>query len=701
MGKKTGLFNKILAGLLSLAIILGLASPVLANDKGDRFSYEVDMVIVVDISGSMSGTKMTKAKKSAKDMAEAIWKEQESHNISTNIALISFASDVIHHKNDGADFFRKKDKSKLFNAIDGLVAKDMTFTQGGIHEARMIFKKSTGDKKIIVLLSDGEANRIYEPKIDLDDYMNNNKKVLEGSFYYDRVGQDTTAAKGKFCALAEANLAKSDNIDVLDIYTVAVDCNEQAKEFLKDVASDKDKFKDSETDDLEDVFEDLTNEIKDKIEKEKLEKELEDLNNRIDELDKAREDLEQELAEERDQAAKDKEELNEEIDHLKDKIDELEKAKDRLEEELADEKEKSEEDKKALEKEIDDLKEETDKLNEARENLERELEDIITKTEKDKEELENNIAELDKNIEDLRREKDLVEEELNNKIKELEDRLEQERAEHEKDKEELDNKVSDLNDKIDQLDKEKEEIEDQLEKEIEGSKAERDELRDSIENLEDKIEQLARDKDLLEEDLRKELDKVNKEIEALKKAKADIEEELRNQKNQSSKDKEKLNYEINKLDDKIYKLNKEKDKLVKDNEKYREKFESLENDIRDLKESLEKEKDKNNLKDMELPEGVKVNQWYPEKLVSLPDKKTYDDGEDIDMTGMKMRFTRVIKRNGQYIRETEDVDYKDFKKVHRGWEFNLKTKTAKYDESTQGKMKIIYTFTLKYPNQSW
>ena len=101
--------------------------------------------------------------------------------------------------------------------------RDMTFTQGGIHEARMIFKKSTGDKKIIVLLSDGEANRIYEPKIDLDDYMNNNKKVLEGSFYYDRVGQDTTAAKGKFCALAEANLAKSDNIDVvsythLDVY---------------------------------------------------------------------------------------------------------------------------------------------------------------------------------------------------------------------------------------------------------------------------------------------------------------------------------------------------------------------------------------------------------------------------------------------------------------------------------------------------
>ncbi|MEL5899316.1 vWA domain-containing protein, partial [Clostridium sporogenes] len=186
MGKKTGLFKKFLAGVLSFTIMCGVVTPVSASEKKDKTSYDVDMVIVVDISGSMSGTKMTKAKKSAKDMAEAIWKEQEAYNINTNIALISFESNVIHHKNDGVDFFQKKDKNKLFSDIDGLAAKNMTFTQGGLHEARMIFKNSTGDKKIIVLLSDGEANRIYEPKIDLDDYMNNKKKVLEGSFYYDK-----------------------------------------------------------------------------------------------------------------------------------------------------------------------------------------------------------------------------------------------------------------------------------------------------------------------------------------------------------------------------------------------------------------------------------------------------------------------------------------------------------------------------------
>ncbi len=78
--------------------MFGAVTPVLASEKEDKTGYDVDMTIVVDISGSMSGTKMTKAKNSAKDMAEAIWKEQEAYNINTNIALISFESNVIHHK---------------------------------------------------------------------------------------------------------------------------------------------------------------------------------------------------------------------------------------------------------------------------------------------------------------------------------------------------------------------------------------------------------------------------------------------------------------------------------------------------------------------------------------------------------------------------------------------------------------------------
>jgi hypothetical protein len=53
MGKRTGLFKKMLAGILSLTVMCGLVTPVLASYKNDRFSYEVDMVIVVDISGSI------------------------------------------------------------------------------------------------------------------------------------------------------------------------------------------------------------------------------------------------------------------------------------------------------------------------------------------------------------------------------------------------------------------------------------------------------------------------------------------------------------------------------------------------------------------------------------------------------------------------------------------------------------------------
>ncbi len=52
-------------------------------------------------------------------MAEAIWKEQESYNINTNIALISFESNVIHYKNDGADFFQKKIRTSYLVLLMG------------------------------------------------------------------------------------------------------------------------------------------------------------------------------------------------------------------------------------------------------------------------------------------------------------------------------------------------------------------------------------------------------------------------------------------------------------------------------------------------------------------------------------------------------------------------------------------------------
>ena len=39
MGKRTGLFKKILAGVLSFSIMFGAVTPVLANEKEDKTGY--------------------------------------------------------------------------------------------------------------------------------------------------------------------------------------------------------------------------------------------------------------------------------------------------------------------------------------------------------------------------------------------------------------------------------------------------------------------------------------------------------------------------------------------------------------------------------------------------------------------------------------------------------------------------------------
>ena len=264
--------KKMVAIITCLCLLLGMNTSVMASSQGKDSEYSVDMVIVMDISNLVADEEFVKLKDSIKTMAESMWKEEGAYSINSNIALISYGLTDDNYKNSKEDFYSKEDKDEFLNVIDSLDITYKRFTQGGIYEARKLFEKSNADKKIIVLLSDGVPNRIYEPIIDIDDYMANNKKILEGSFYYEKTGIDVNPEKAIYCALAEARLAENENTDLLDIYTVAVDCNDQAKEFLKEVASDKDKFKEAKTDDLEDSFKYLLDDIKNLLEKEKLEK---------------------------------------------------------------------------------------------------------------------------------------------------------------------------------------------------------------------------------------------------------------------------------------------------------------------------------------------------------------------------------------------------------------------------------------------
>ena len=56
MGKNKGIFKKIVAGVMTFTMCLGMVTPAFAKEdsKKTKPSYNADMVIAMDVSGSMS-----------------------------------------------------------------------------------------------------------------------------------------------------------------------------------------------------------------------------------------------------------------------------------------------------------------------------------------------------------------------------------------------------------------------------------------------------------------------------------------------------------------------------------------------------------------------------------------------------------------------------------------------------------------------
>lgn len=107
-----------------------------------------DIVLVLDVSGSMSGDKITYTKTAAKRFVEQILDVSED----TRIALVTYGS----YANTVVDL--TDDKDTLMTSIDSLRVTGNTNMYGGLELAGTILGASTSDKKAIVIMTDGEAN---------------------------------------------------------------------------------------------------------------------------------------------------------------------------------------------------------------------------------------------------------------------------------------------------------------------------------------------------------------------------------------------------------------------------------------------------------------------------------------------------------------------------------------------------------------
>ncbi len=195
------------------------------------------------------------------------------------------------------------------------------------------------------------------------------------------------------------------------------------------------------------------------------------------------------------------------------------------------------------------------------------------------------------------------------------------------------------------------------------------------------------------------------EKELLEQDKNTLEEEKANLQNQNGLlnnqliDKDKIiqskENKITELEEEINKLNKKASCCVDYDE-----IAAIGRTINKLGEDIAKLKDEVKRIKVDLPKDIKIGQWYPETIIKYPTKRQYKNNEYIDLTGMKIRFTKYAKENDEYKVINEEVDYEIFKNETHGWEFKLKTPKAIYNKETSGKMQIKFSFVLKNKEKS-
>jgi len=107
-----------------------------------------DIVLVLDISGSMSGTKLSNTKIAASNFVDQIIDATSK----TRIAVVSYDSYITK----SIDFTREKESLK--GVVNALRAGSSTNIYGALEMAGTMLDESSASKRAIVLMTDGEAN---------------------------------------------------------------------------------------------------------------------------------------------------------------------------------------------------------------------------------------------------------------------------------------------------------------------------------------------------------------------------------------------------------------------------------------------------------------------------------------------------------------------------------------------------------------
>lgn len=126
--------------------------------QGKNFKTTSDVVLVIDCSGSMEGTKLENTRKAAKAFGDKLL----TNDSSTRIAIVTYIDEATAYNN--GHFYGTDELDAFKTAVDkATYANGGTNQQAGIHVAQELLSSeaSTGKLKNIVILSDGEATYSY------------------------------------------------------------------------------------------------------------------------------------------------------------------------------------------------------------------------------------------------------------------------------------------------------------------------------------------------------------------------------------------------------------------------------------------------------------------------------------------------------------------------------------------------------------
>ncbi|MBK0370107.1 T9SS type B sorting domain-containing protein [Flavobacterium agrisoli] len=149
--------------------------------QGKNIPKTTDVVLIIDNSGSMSGTKIESTKNAAKTFVTQLL----NNSSEIRVAIVTINSKLTAGSPDLIQNFTTNSNS-LHSAIDGILARGGTNLQGGFHAARILLQSSNATNKTAILLSDGDPTYSYASTVKTDFDLNCGNKsgfnILKSDF---------------------------------------------------------------------------------------------------------------------------------------------------------------------------------------------------------------------------------------------------------------------------------------------------------------------------------------------------------------------------------------------------------------------------------------------------------------------------------------------------------------------------------------